>query len=284
LNAPNVSCSDRLKSLLAFDYTNGAELITRYCNNLPYPHIVIDGFFADAVASKLAQAVIQLRDDAYKVSFRSLAQKKLQLGRVSSTGPSIYPIFDALMGLPFTSFIQTLCKMPGLDADRQFAGAGLQRYHRHGFSEVHLDANRHPYDLDRFHRVNLIVFLNPKWRQDWGGELVLWSRSATNRPSEGAVQIQPAFNRAVIFSASDSSWHSVNRVTCPMGWSRNSMVIYFYDRRPVADDGQCRSVIWHSTRSKARQAAFEISNRLITLAKPYAPYLRWLRPTKFDGI
>jgi hypothetical protein len=273
-----------LNEVLSFDYrVRGAFLRDEYLRNAPFPNIVIDNFFAPAVAEGIAQKVSNLRDEEYRVSFRSLAQNKLQLGKVGAAIPGIYPVYAALMGGEFVQFAETLSGFSGLQADSQFAGAGLHRYHRHGFSEIHLDSNRHPFDLDLIHRLNLLIFLNPVWNGNWGGELVLWS-DRNEKPSPPTVTIAPVFNRCVLFSVSDKSWHSVNRISCPADLSRNSIVIYYFNRQPLAEDTESRSVIWHSKRSKPRQAIFEITNRVISRAKPYARYLRWLRPSKFDGI
>jgi Rps23 Pro-64 3,4-dihydroxylase Tpa1-like proline 4-hydroxylase len=176
-----------------------------------------------------------------------------------------------------------VCGYPKLEGDRQFTGAGMQRYHRGGFSEIHLDSNRHPFDSGLHHRVNLLVFLNPNWQAEWGGELVLWSRK-NGKPDQPRVNIQPTFNRAVLFTVTSKSWHSVNKVRCPGDQARNSIAIYYFNRFDAAGDEKPRSVIWHSTHGWPRQAVFEVTNRVITFAKPHARYLRWLRSNKFDGV
>jgi hypothetical protein len=263
--------------------SSGRTLANSYAHGLPFPHIIIDNFFTANVVAKLAQIIARLRDEDYGVSFKSLAQNKLQLGKIQKVAPDAYPIYECLMGAGFTQFIEAASGLNALEADRQFAGAGLHRYHRHGFSEVHLDSNRHPFDVSLVHRVNLIVFLNRRWESDWGGELVLWA-SDRNKPTEPGVAIQPTFNRGVIFSVTERSWHSVNPINCPTNLSRNSLAVYYFNRLQLEGDERNRSVVWHSKRSRPRQLAFEITNRLITRVKPYAPYLRWLRSSKFDGV
>jgi hypothetical protein len=261
----------------------GDELSQRYSANKPFPHIAIDRFFAPDIAISLGEAISAVPDRDYGVSFRSLAQQKMQLGNILSSAPHVYYAYEALMDSVFTRFIERVSGYPDLEADRQFAGAGLHRYDGRGFSEIHLDSNRHPFDAGLHHRVNLIIFMNPLWRADWGGELVLWS-SWNNRPDRPAVVIQPVFNRAVIFEVARSSWHSVNPIRCPHDRARNSMVIYYFNRIGRDDDELPRSVKWHSTHGWPRQAVFEVTNRIMSVAKPYARYLRWLRTNKFDGV
>lgn len=270
--------------IVAFDIVGNSSVLSDQCSlRQPFPHLVIDNFFNREIAVSLTREIRYIDDNNYGVSFRSLTQKKLQLGNIRGTVPHIYPLYDALMGPAFTHFIEIVCSYPDLEGDRQFTGAGMQRYRCGGFSEIHLDSNRHPFDSGLHHRVNLLVFLNPDWQAEWGGELVLWS-SKNGRPDQPAVSIQPTFNRAVLFAVTSKSWHSVNRVRCPDDQARNSVAIYYFNRVDAAGDEQPRSVIWHSTHGWSRQAVFEVTNRLITLAKPYARYLRWLRSNKFDGV
>jgi Rps23 Pro-64 3,4-dihydroxylase Tpa1-like proline 4-hydroxylase len=274
--------SSQPRNVLSFEPAAAAAAFARqYSLSEPYPHIVIDEFFNPEVANSLARHIISLRDRDYRVSFKSLAQSKLQLGRIKAVAPDLYPVYAALMEPAFAHFVEVISGYSALAADRQFTGAGLHRYHRDGFSEVHLDSNRHPFDPGLIHRVNLLVFLNAGWQTDWGGELVLWS-DALGKPAKPSAVIEPAFNRGVLFSVTDKSWHSVNPVRCPAGQNRNSIAIYYFSREQLEQDGAARSVIWHSKR-KSRQLVFEATNRLMTRARPYAQYLRWLRPTKFDG-
>ena len=263
--------------------TSGHVLGTKYSQNQPFPHVIIDDFFTNHIANQLARHVLSLYDGDYPVSFRGLAQKKLQLGNIQLLAPDLCPIYKSLMGPVFARYLETISGYAALEADGQFTGAGLHRYRRDGFSEIHLDSNRHPFNIDLVHRVNLIVFLNPNWQTQWCGELVLWSKRE-DKPARPAAIIQPSFNRCVIFSATEESWHSVNRISCPKGQTRDSLVIYYFNNVKIDGDKAPRSVLWHSVRSRRRQILFEVTNRLMTRAKPYAPYLRWLRPNKFDGV
>jgi Rps23 Pro-64 3,4-dihydroxylase Tpa1-like proline 4-hydroxylase len=262
---------------------SGRVLSDQFLFSRPFPHQVIDNFFYGEVAANLAREINSIPDKDYRVSFRSITQRKLQLGNVQGMVPHIYPLYNVLTGPSFTRFVEIISGYPDLEGDRQFTGAGLQRYHSRGFSEIHLDSNRHPFDSRLHHRVNLLIFLNPAWQAEWGGELVLWS-NRNGRPDHPAVTIQPAFNRAVLFAVTSRSWHSVNRIRCPGDRARNSIAIYYFNRIAAEEDEEPRSVIWHSTHGWLRQVVFEVTNRVMSIAKPHARYLRWLRPNKFDGV
>lgn len=273
--------TDQLLPLLSSE--NLEDLAARFSENEPFRHLIIDDFFGPDVAVQLGKAISAIRDHDYAVSFRSLAQKKLQLGNISAKAPHLWYAYQGLMGSKYVELIEKLSGYEGLEADRQFAGAGLQRYRARGFSEIHLDANRHPFDAALYHRVNLIVFMNPDWEAKWGGELVLWS-SRYGRPDQAAVVVEPLFNRAVIFDVTSKSWHSVNRVRCPANRMRDSMAIFYFNRNAIAADEATRSNIWHSAGGWPREVLLGMANRALKIAKPYARQLRWLRTNKFDGV
>jgi hypothetical protein len=57
-------------------------------------------------------------------------------------------------------------------------------------------------------QVNLIVYMNPNWKEEWGGHLNLWEGTldGMTRP---AARIAPHFNTAALFRTSDNSWHGM---------------------------------------------------------------------------
>jgi Rps23 Pro-64 3,4-dihydroxylase Tpa1-like proline 4-hydroxylase len=259
------------------------ELSHRYMAAGPFGHLILDKFFEPSIAEALDSAIRAFGDNDYPVSYRSLAQKKLQLGAVATKAPHIFPIYETLMCPALVRVLEEICGIKNLTADRQFTGAGLHRYVRGGFAEIHLDASRHPLDAASHHRLNLLIFLNREWRPGWGGELIFWS-TRNGRPDAPARIIEPRFNRAVIFGVSKTAWHSVARVKCPENQSRNSIAIhYFNSSREPDDEPRPRSVIWHSTHGWRRQFLFELYNRAMKIAKPYGRQLRRFRPDKFDG-
>ena len=97
------------------------RLLSEQCSlSQPFPHVVIDNFFNPEVATTLAREISSIRDNKYRVSFRSLTQKKLQLGDIQGAVPHIYPLYDAMMGPSFARVIEIVSGYPDLEADRQF--------------------------------------------------------------------------------------------------------------------------------------------------------------------
>jgi len=92
-------------------------------------------------------------------------------------------------------------------------------------------------------RVNLLIYLNPGWRDEYGGQLELWNEAMTSR----VKSVVPELNRCVIFDTTSKSYHgNPNPVNHPQGQSRKSIALYYYT---ASWDGSKRD---HTTQFKVR--------------------------------
>lgn len=117
-----------------------------------------------------------------------------------------------------TREFERITGIEGLVADPTYEGGGLHRTEHGGYLGAHTDFNKLG-PLDR--RLNLLIFLNPEWHEDWGGEFEL---------CDDGVRVLPTWRRAVLFETSDTSWHACAPVHCPYGYERRSLALYFYTR------------------------------------------------------
>ncbi len=59
-----------------------------------------------------------------------------------------------------------------------FVGGGLHQIEKGGFLKVHVDFNKHKkMHLDR--RLNLLIYLNKDWQEEYGGHFELWNQEMT---------------------------------------------------------------------------------------------------------
>ena len=86
---------------------------------------------------------------------------------------------------------------------------------------------------------------NEDWDDVYGGHLELWDRNMSNC----ARRILPEFNRLVVFSTTDYSYHGhPDPLNCPPGRARISIAQYYYSAgRPAAERSGT-----HSTTYKKR--------------------------------
>lgn len=199
------------------------ELRDRYRSAEPFPHIVLDGLFADEDLERVLD-VFPRRDEIEWVHFDNAEEKKLGYRHGVELPQVIELTLYRLNSYVMLQFLEKLTGIEGLIPDPYFGGGGLHQIERGGFLKVHADFNFHPLlRLDR--RLNMLVYLNRDWDESYGGHLELWDRGMTH-----CVQrILPTFNRTVIFSTTDQSYHGhPHPLTCPEGRSRRSMSLYYY--------------------------------------------------------
>lgn len=196
----------------------------RYESGDPFPHIVLDGLFDDALLDRIV-ADFPKPGETRWMAFDSPTEKKLgyyhEHSRISDT---IRAFLDAMNGFEMLRFLESMTGIEGLIPDPYFGGGGLHQIEPGGFLKIHADFNVHPkLRLDR--RANMLVYLNRDWRDEWGGHLELWNDSMT----ECRQRIAPLFNRTVVFSTTDTSFHGhPHPLTSPPGVTRKSVSLYYY--------------------------------------------------------
>ncbi|HWW61291.1 MAG TPA: 2OG-Fe(II) oxygenase, partial [Thermoanaerobaculia bacterium] len=170
-------------------------------------------------------------------------EKKLGFYHETSTvAPSIRAFLDAMNGFEMLLWLEALTGIDGLIPDPYFGGGGLHQIEPGGFLKVHADFNVHPkLKLDR--RLNMLIYLNHDWREEWGGHLELWDAEACRK------KILPAFNRTVIFSTTDSSFHGhPHPLTAPPNRTRKSVSLYYYTAgRPESERSAPHDTIFRET-------------------------------------
>src|ERR1041385_9291271 len=92
-------------------------------------------------------------------------------------------------------WLEALTGIEGLIPDPYFGGGGLHQIEPGGFLKIHADFNVHPkLHLDR--RLNMLIYMNRDWREEYGGHLELWDAEMR----KCRKRILPTFNRTVVFS------------------------------------------------------------------------------------
>lgn len=209
-----------------------APLHTQYAAADPFPHIVLDGLFDDEVLDAVLRE-FPGRDAMKWREFDSTTEKKLgyyhETSRISG---AVRDFLNDMNAFEMLLWLEAVTGIDGLIPDPYFGGGGLHQIEPGGFLKVHADFNIHPkLKLDR--RLNMLVYLNKEWRDEYGGHLELWDRDAKSC----RTKILPTFNRTVIFSTSDTSFHGhPHPLTSPRGVTRKSVSLYYYTAgRPEAE-------------------------------------------------
>jgi len=219
-----------------------------YANGNPFPHLSFPDFFNPGM---LNQVLAEFPDLAAldTIRYNNPNEKKFASRGEKGMGPHTLAFIHFLNSAPFLEFLQTLTSIEEtLLGDPYLIGGGLHEIKRGGLLKVHADFNKHTHTgLDR--RLNVLVYLNKDWKEEYGGHFELWDRNM-----ERSVQkVLPTFNTLALFSTTDYSYHGhPDPLNCPEDRSRKSIALYYYTNgRPAKEINP--DLLEHSTLFKARK-------------------------------
>ena len=210
-----------------------AKEYKNYHNGLPFPNIVIENFFNE---DYLNQILLDFPDlSKIKSSQKYLNKNEIKYANndYQNFPDSIKNFFEFLNSNMYLNFLQKLTSVKEkLIVDPQLNGGGLHEIKKGGVLKIHTDFNKHPsLKLDR--RINVLIYLNKDWKDQYGGHLELWDKDMLGCKKK----ILPTFNKMVIFSTNDFSNHGhPDPVICPLNQSRKSIALYYFSEgRPLED-------------------------------------------------
>lgn len=233
-----------LNVLLSADTLRAVDKIkSHFANAEPFPHVIIDDFLHEDFAAALL-ADFPKRDKEY-TKFCIGEDGKLSDNYSNDDVAAFPPAFKTLDRLMsdygFLSLLGDMTGIQGLEYDPNYHGGGIRESAGRTFLPPHIDFNHHPSRLIH-RRMNLLLYLNPDWKHEWGGNLEVHRDPRSNKNSMVA-SYTPIFNRCLMFETSEISWHGFDRLQPPDGRARRAWTVYFYTKdRPDAD-----KIDWHST-------------------------------------
>ncbi|MBW8315490.1 MAG: 2OG-Fe(II) oxygenase [Hydrogenophaga sp.] len=252
-----------------FDDPKYAALATegavKYKQGSPFPHIAFDNFLPEDVADAVLKEFPQPGDIDWH-NYNRQTEIKLVCADEAKFGPVTRNLFYQLHSLPFLRFLEKVTGIPNLIPDPALRGGGLHQIRRGGLLKLHADFNHHDATfLDR--RVNILLYLNKDWKEEYGGYLELWNKDT----SFCGDKILPVFNRLAIFSTTSESFHGhPDPLNCPEDMTRKSLALYFYTNgRPK---GEADGI--HTTIFKARPTE-EFKGVFWRMGQDFAPPILW---------
>jgi Rps23 Pro-64 3,4-dihydroxylase Tpa1-like proline 4-hydroxylase len=206
-----------------------------YQTDRPFPHIILEDFLTSEALRETAAEYVKVDWQNY----RHYNENK-QGGNVRKLPPTISAVLTELNSPRFLQFLESVTGIRDLIADDSLGSGGIHQSQRGGFLNIHADFTVHPYHHNWRRRINVLIYLNEQWPEEWGGKLELWARDM----SECQRKVAPIFNRCVIFNTDETSFHGhPEPMTCPEGVKRKSIALYYYtlDKEAVAISTEYRS-------------------------------------------
>ncbi len=260
-----------------------------FLNAKPFQHCVFEDFLPKDVFDLLVREFPGPHDIAWELHGPGRTQwaRDKNIAKLGTSDETKFCAFTRhLMGQlnsgTFLAFLEELTGTKGIIPDPSYNHCGLHSTGPGGRLMIHTDVNRHPQG-NKFHQyLNLIVYLNPDWKEEYGGHLELWDDKR-----QPIHRYLPQGNRAVLFNAGTRSLHGhPHPLTCPPDRRRNSLAIYYYLReRPASEDyqGMQKFVHWvpvtaedHAFGKERTQKALaitqQIAGQIINVPMPLIPF------------
>lgn len=200
----------------------GAGYADTYQSGKPYHHICIDNFLPMDVVHKVREDLASLPDAQRQFESDQERFKSQYLpDRLPEYSRGLFHTFNSRA---FIFFLEQMTGIKGLIPDPYFLGGGIHKTLNGGHLDIHADFNVHTHmRVER--RLNVLIYLNPEWKEEYGGSFEIWDNDMTKKMSS----FVPTENRMVCFSTGSNTFHgNPEPVNHPDGEPRQSIALYYY--------------------------------------------------------
>ncbi len=211
------------------------QLHDDYTGADPFPHVVIDEFFAADYAERLLAEFPPFEAGNALTEMGKLGKKSVNKD-IEAIGEAYRELAAYLVSDDFINVMQRITGIDNLIAIP--GGAGGTHESRNGADlSPHLDYNYVDYGGEALHRrLNVLFYLNKDWSPEWGGNFEV--HSDPQHPGKNAFKkFAPDFNRVIVMETSERSWHGYDQIKLPDpdSQSRKSISIYLFSRTRPED-------------------------------------------------
>ena len=190
----------------------------------PFPHVVLDDVLRPS-AFEAAVAGFPGIDDEFWKGYVHVNETKFSNTQTDTWAPSLQAVAQEFCSPEFVAYLEKLTGIADLIPDYTMDGGGLHMTKRGGHLNIHADFSTHHTHETWARRVNILLYLNEEWRDDWGGKLELWDKDM----SACQGRVTPAGNRMLVFTTSGDSFHGhPDGLTCPPEMARRSLAMYYF--------------------------------------------------------
>lgn len=201
---------------------------------------IIDDFLDADLATQLSDQFYEYDDERWLTRNNSEFEEKLLSTHWDWYPTAFYKTFFDLTSREFTQSLEELTGIDGLIADYGLHAGGMHLHASNGRLNLHQDAKVHP-KLGLVRKLNLIVYLNKNWEDEWGGELEFWD-DKDGEPGTLSFYVEPKFNRAVLFETDGNFWHGLpEMIAAPNGENRQSIAVFYYVKPEETPDMPTRA-------------------------------------------
>jgi Rps23 Pro-64 3,4-dihydroxylase Tpa1-like proline 4-hydroxylase len=212
---------------------------------VPTRHLAIDNLLPEEVARAFYPSFPPPERMRRMSSFR---ERKYTFKQLDQVPERLKDITFAVQSPQVVAVVERITGIAEQVPDPHLYAGGITLMASGDYLNPHID-NSHDSERRLYRTLNLLYYVTPAWKPEYGGSLELWDGHVRN-----SIAIPSLFNRLVIMETNRHSWHSVS---------------------PVRHDGQrcCVSNYYFSERSPEGAEYFHVTS---FSARPEQPVRRWL--------
>jgi Rps23 Pro-64 3,4-dihydroxylase Tpa1-like proline 4-hydroxylase len=187
----------------------------------PYRHLVIDNIFQNNIAEEIFSSFP--KEEVFNKKYKGVNEFKAEGSNFEDFPPVFTQLREMFHSKEWCTIISKITGIEDLFSVPDALGGGLHQGGNGSFLDIHIDFNIHA-DRGIHRRINLLVFFNKDWKEEYGGHTELWNADMTNLDKK----VFPAFNRCLIFETNEISYHGYAAIKVPDGVTRKSFYAYYY--------------------------------------------------------
>jgi Rps23 Pro-64 3,4-dihydroxylase Tpa1-like proline 4-hydroxylase len=236
-----------------------AALHKQFISARPFPYLVIENFLRPELLPEILAAIHSATQTRLTQSNDLVfAKEKYEFPQLEDVHPLLAQLRSEFLDPRFGEWLTALAGQ-NVFIDPDFVGGGVHQGGSGSYLDMHADFNLHPVNNDWQRHLNILLYLNPGWQPDMGGQLKLRSAETGNEAS-----VEPLLNRCVIMLAQEHTLHGYAPIDFPPGTFRTSIAAYAY----MHQDGSAayRPTVWHPENAPLyRQLLARVSPTLVKL-------------------
>ena len=167
-------------------------------------YFFIDGLLPNELALKIYTKFPSTDKAVRKKNLREFKFTAYQMNHYDSL---LEELIYAFQDEKVIQLISEICDLEEVYGDENLYAGGLSLMEKDNFLNPHLD-NSHDKDRERWRVLNLLYYVTPNWTIENGGNLEVWP----NGLKQAQTTIESKFNRLVVMTTHQKSWHSVSKV------------------------------------------------------------------------
>jgi Rps23 Pro-64 3,4-dihydroxylase Tpa1-like proline 4-hydroxylase len=222
------------------------ELKREFNSKKPFKYVVFENFFLPYVAEEIYKSYPSIENGKWDGTTYLDQKNKFQKTKFES-GSLLEKVFTELNSSEFILWLQNLTECEEqLLGDSDLFGGGLHQSTNGAYLNVHIDYNIHP--KTKYHRrLNVLIYMNKDWKDEYEGHLELWDLSNDNRLL--LTKCAPTFNKCVIFETNEISFHGHPApLKTPKDMNRKSIATYYYsENRPEYEKAAYHNTVYVNT-------------------------------------